>query len=291
MNDLIVAPEQELALQVSRFEFKVRKAKMYAASTIVPAQFRLYTEKKQGNSVVVVENQAAISNCLIVCDLAERMREDELTVFQSVDIIDSKPVWKSEFVAAKINSCGKFSADIDVQVTPLGKKKVEYVKTEWVQGQKQLKTLTAEVDDYEFIAFTFRHDGTRVEGSPVTVSMAIQEGWYFRAGSKWPTMTIHQGTLRAISFFGRIRIPEYLKGMKTSEEMHDIIELSQDASGSFSEPVVESKVTQVLDEIKKSKPKKESIVEANVELHTSKPIDITPTVSNNESSLDDGEPF
>lgn len=66
-----------------------------------------------------------------------------------------------------------------------------------------------------------------VESIPVSMKMAVEEGWYPKSGSKWQTeMRYQMLQYRAGAFFGRIHAPDVVMGMgKTTEERMDTIEI------------------------------------------------------------------
>ena len=64
-----------------------------------------------------------------------------------------------------------------------------------------------------------------LESSPVSIEMAIQEGWYTKAGSKWKTMTKQMLMYRAASFWTSAYAPELSMGMKTDDEIRDIVDV------------------------------------------------------------------
>jgi len=65
------------------------------------------------------------------------------------------------------------------------------------------------------------------------MDMAVAEGWFGKAGSKWQTMPEVMLRYRAASFFGKLYAPELLMGIQTAEEIHDTIDLSEMGPGSF----------------------------------------------------------
>ena len=60
------------------------------------------------------------------------------------------------------------------------------------------------------------------ESTPITMEMAIKEGWYTKSGSKWQTMPRLMLQYRAASFWQRAYAPEISMGMITQEEARDI---------------------------------------------------------------------
>ena len=75
--------------------------------------------------------------------------------------------------------------------------------------------------------------GERLESAPVTMEMAVNEGWFGKNGSKWKSMPDLMMRYRSAAFFGRIYAPELLMGLPTAEEMHDVF--SVDADGTVTE--------------------------------------------------------
>ncbi len=176
------------------FENAQRIAKALTSSSLVPKEF-------QGNQ--------NLGNAIIAMDMAQRTGAGVLAVMQSLDIIHGRPSWRATFVIAAINTSGRFS--------PL---RYEFVGTE---GK----------DDWGCRAVADDAAGNRCEGPLVNIAMAKLEGWHGRQGSKWKTMPEVMLRYRAATFFGRQFAPEILLGMRTSDEMDDIVELERDQSGVF----------------------------------------------------------
>jgi len=81
------------------------------------------------------------------------------------------------------------------------------------------------------VAWAYVMEGGRrtdevIEGTPVSIKMAVEEGWYSKPGSKWQTELKHlMLQYRAGSFFGNIHAPDVVMGMgRTSEELEDILD-------------------------------------------------------------------
>ena len=51
---------------------------------------------------------------------------------------------------------------------------------------------------------------------------AQDEGWLSKPGSKWKTMPEQMLKYRAASFFAKVHCSDYLLGIPTIEEVHDI---------------------------------------------------------------------
>lgn len=164
------------------FENSQRMAKALACSDLVPESYR--------NN---------IANALIALEIAQRIGCSPLMVMQNLNIIHGRPSWSSTFIAAAINSCGRF---------------------------EPLKfALEGKGDDRGCYAWTTaRGDakGERLSGTRVTIGMAKAEGWTTRKGSKWITMPDLMLQYRAATFFGRMYAPDVLMGMRPADEHQDI---------------------------------------------------------------------
>lgn len=213
---------------LASFELMQRAAKLLCSSTLIPAQYRAVIEKmdRYGNITDRKENPNALANAVVALNIAQRMGADPLMIMQNLFPIEGRPSWSSQFIVAAINSCGKFSP-LRFALRDLGEKEVERIETFWENKQRQTRTVKVTVTDRECIAWAMeRETGERLESPPVTMEMAVMEGWYTKTGSKWQTMPEVMLRYRAASFFGRLYAPELLMGLRTVEEVHDIIDIS-----------------------------------------------------------------
>lgn len=187
---------------------------MYSTSTIVPEAYR-------GN----------IGNCIIALDIAMRMKLNPLMCMQNLYVVQGNPAWSSKFLIATINMSGKYSA-LRYRKRVLGKVgKVKYNDLEWVKtpdGKSRKTTVVKEfdgsdIDNVECVAYaTELATGEVLEGDPVTIELAIKEGWYTKSGSKWVTMPQLMLSYRAAAFWQRAYCPEISMGFMTAEEAQDI---------------------------------------------------------------------
>lgn len=81
------------APSMSNWELAQRQAKAFAASDLVPQQFR-------GN----------LPNCLIALEMANRMGASPLMVAQNLYVVHGNPGWSSKFLVACFNQSGRFSS-------------------------------------------------------------------------------------------------------------------------------------------------------------------------------------
>jgi hypothetical protein len=172
---------------VANFETAQRMAKALATSDLVPANY-----------------QGKLANCMIAMEMAARTRSSIFAVMQNLHIIKGRPSWSASFIAAAINSCGRF----------------EPLRYEFV-GKPG-------TDEYGCYAWTRDMEGNELKGPKVTIGMAKGEGWWSKKDrngnetSKWQTMPELMMHYRAASFFGRLYAPEILMGMHSAEEIKDM---------------------------------------------------------------------
>lgn len=176
----------EVFSNASTFELAQRMARAMSQSTLVPQDY-----------------QNNIPNCLIVLEMATRIRCSPLMAAQNLDVIHGRPSWRSTFIIASINSCGRFS--------PLRFRMDGAINT-----MQRACTATAIEKD----------TGELLEGPTVSMAMAKAEGWIDRKGSKWVTMPELMLRYRAAAFFGRLYAPEMLLGMHASDEVSDVIDVT-----------------------------------------------------------------
>ncbi|WP_407971422.1 hypothetical protein ACJ51O_07935 [Burkholderia pyrrocinia] len=218
------------------FELMQRAANLLASSTLVPAAYRKTIEKtnRYGEVTESRENPNALANAVVALNMAQRMGADPLMVMQNLYIVEGRPSWSSQWIIAAVNGCGRFSP-LRFDIRKLGRKTVPYVTFEW-SGPSGNRTRTekrqdVEIEDIECIAWALeRGTDTRLESPPVSIELAVKEGWYSRNGSKWQTMPEVMLRYRSASFFGKLYAPELLMGLTTVEEAADIVDVHDDGS-------------------------------------------------------------
>ncbi len=194
------------------WELMQRVSTAFSKSSLVPQQY-------QGN----------LPNCIIAMDMAQRMGANPLMVMQNLYIVHGTPGWSSKFLIATINVSGRYSA----------------LRYEW-KG-------TPGSDDYGCRAWAIeKSTNERLDGIWVTWAMVKAEGWASKNGSKWKTMPDQMFVYRAAAFWQRAYAPELGMGLQTAEELHDVIDMERDDSGSYSMPAQAAAVTP--DDLAASKP-------------------------------------
>jgi len=243
------------------FALANRIAKAYASSDAVPAQFRAFNLKKVGRDEKWVENPNAIGNCLVAIEVARAVRMSITAVMQNADMIEGKLRWSGKFVIAAINASGRFTP-LRFQMRNLGPIEAAYKeKTGWDdQARRPIFTeRKVKVENIECIAWALpkgypepaitadqlRQYPNRmldlykalgvpvIESAPVTMRMAVEEGWYGKPGSKWQTeMRTLMFYYRSGSYFGNVHAPDIVMGMgQTSEEARDLMTFDVAADG------------------------------------------------------------
>lgn len=203
-----------------------RACKMFAYSELVPDMYKVSEKNPESK---------AIANCMIALDISNRMGASPLMVMQNLVIIYGRPSWSSKFLIATVNTCGRFNA-LQYEFTNLGKVGKITITTyekKWVNGANGGKGYYANeakqetfdgtaLDNIQCICFTTEKGKSDVlKSNAVTIEMAIKEGWYTKAGSKWRTMPQQMLMYRSASFWTNAYAPELSMGMRTEDEIRD----------------------------------------------------------------------
>jgi hypothetical protein len=205
-----------------QFETMQRVCKMFANSELVPDMYKVSQNNPEAK---------AVANCMIAISMSMRVGADPLMIMQNMVIIYGRPSWSSKFLVATVNTCGRFNA-LQYKFTEKGMLgTVDYTEYVWDNQTRSKKPVLKQFDgkkvmDIECVAYTTAKGSDKIlESSPVSVRMAVQEGWYTKNGSKWQTMTKQMLMYRAASFWTNAYAPELSMGMKTEDEVRDIIDV------------------------------------------------------------------
>jgi hypothetical protein len=212
------APVQFNFFDAEQFSVMQRVSTMFANSELVPDLYKISDKNPK---------EKAIANCMIAIETAQRIGASPLMVMQNMNIIYGRPSWSAKFLAATVNGCGRYNS-LKYKFRIIGSLKgVEYVEYVWDSNAKkklpQKRTFQEEVENIECIAYTTEKGSDEVlESVPVTIAMALKEGWYTKDGSKWRTMPRLMLQYRCVSFWTNAYAPELSMGIKTAEELADI---------------------------------------------------------------------
>ena len=278
MNELQKTNQNEAALPTSQqsgfnffdpvqFDTMQRVCSLFANSELVPDMYKISDNNPK---------EKAIANCMIAIEMAQRIGASPLMIMQNMVIIYGRPSWSSKFLVATVNTCGRFNP-LQYRFTEKGMLgKVDYTEYErtWDKtlyggkgGYKNAaKTVTfdgTKVMDIECIAFTTAKGSDKVlESSPISLRLAIQEGWYTKNGSKWRTMPKQMLMYRAASFWTNAYAPELSMGMKTEDEIRDIVDVDyEEVTATQPEDDMEKKTVSLDDEKPQETTVKEDVKE------------------------------
>ncbi len=172
-------------LDVAKFEFGKKVAAMLATSSMLPEQFR---------------GKDGVANCMILLNLADRMNVDPFMLAQNIYIVHGKPGLEAKLAIALHNGSGRFEPmEFEFQS--------EEGKEDW-----GCRAFAKEIKS-EKVLF----------GTWVTWKMVKAEGWLDKTGSKWKSMPDQMFMYRAAMFFIRTNSPETLLGLRTKDELDDMI--------------------------------------------------------------------
>ncbi|WP_241065444.1 hypothetical protein [Achromobacter insuavis] len=234
------APSTEVVNMFSAAGFALaqRIAAAYQTANAVPAAFRATTIKREKDANgdyydVEVPNPAALGNCIVAIETAQAVGMSITAVMQNANVIEGRLSWSGKFVIAAINASRRFSP-LRFRIKNRGRITANYKeKGRWNRDQRRYDMIekSVEIDDIECVAWAYVMEGGRrtdeiIEGTPVSIKMAVEEGWYSKPGSKWQTELKHlMLQYRAGSFFGNIHAPDIVMGMgRSTEEIEDVVE-------------------------------------------------------------------
>jgi hypothetical protein len=182
---------------IQSFEAVQRVCGMLSMSDLVPKMYQAGADP--------ASKAKATANCLIAYEMANRIGASPMMVMQNMYIVHGQPAWSSKFLIATINASSRF--------TPL---RYEFKGTEGA-------------DDFGCRCFAYDRSDVKKEeklhGSWVDITMAKKEGWFTKSGSKWQTMPQLMLQYRAAAFWARTYAPELSMGIKTDDEVADIVDV------------------------------------------------------------------
>lgn len=246
---IVAQPQNQVGFNFfdpEQFNTMQRVCKLFANSELIPDMYKVKYDQIPANAdentinAIKFKNQVAehkaVANCMIAIEIATRIGASPLMVMQNMTPIYGKPSWSSKFLIATVNTCGRFEPlqfrFIDKGMCGM----VDYTDYVWDNATRSKKPVAKQFDgkkimNIECVAFTTKKGSNDVlESSPVSIELAIQEGWYTKNGSKWQTMTKQMLMYRAASFWTSAYAPELSMGMRTVEEQQDIYVDYQDVT-------------------------------------------------------------
>ncbi len=174
-----------LFLDAARFEFGQRVATMLSKSTMLPEQFN------------------SVPNCMILLNLSDRMKVDPFMLAQNIYIVHNKPGIEAKLAIALFND-GRTRFKPPLQYETTGE--------------------DPKAQDYKCRAYaTLKEKDEVLRGEWIDWPMVKAEGWLDKKGSKWGTMPGQMFIYRAAMFFIRAYEPGVLLGLRTKDELDDMI--------------------------------------------------------------------
>lgn len=152
------------------------------------------------STIVPVNYQNRPENCFIALDMASRMGISPMMIMQNLYIVQGKPSFSGQAIAAMIKSHPQFR-NVELHFTG-------------AEGQDSWGA---------YVTAQRVGSGETVKGATVTIAIAKKEGWYQKSGSKWQTMPEIMLSYRAYAWFGRVYLPEAMMGLQSTEEVTDVI--------------------------------------------------------------------
>ncbi len=236
-------PEQSPALdsEVKKAEIQLRVAELQSTAEynrspagLMQRQFETYqrlAKPLSESNFVPAAYKGNLGDCVIAVEIACRLNVFPLTVMQNLCVVKGNPTWKSKFLIACVNTCGRYTT-LDYEFSIDGKVGDIQYKT-WKKDHtgKNTEVLVPfehpKIDNLVCVAVaTEKATGKRLVSPPVSIRMVVGEGWYTKDGSKWPTMTELMLRYRAASYWVSTFAPEMAMGFRTVEEQEDIEDVS-----------------------------------------------------------------
>lgn len=164
------------------FDHINRLANVYANSDLFPDHLRKGGQNK------------AIANAILCMNIAERLREDPLTVAQNIYFVGGKPGWSASYMISKANQHGVFKDPIDFEAKGEG-------------------------EDLSVTAFGVLTSTKKKVAVTVSMKTAKLEGW--TRNSKYNSMPETMLTYRAATALIRRYCPEVMVGVPPANEVED----------------------------------------------------------------------
>ena len=197
MEETKTAPTTELVTQ-QQAEIAVKSNNLDIWTSMIEKYGAPKTAEFLAQSSFVPENyRGKAADCLIAIDFSQRVHIAPLTVMQNLYVVKGKPSWSGQFCMALIKANQNF-----FNVRPV------YTGTKGTDNRGC------------YVTALRTSDGSVVDGTEVTISMAKAEGWI--SNPKWKNMPELMLAYRAAAFFARVHCPESLLGIQTVEEVEDV---------------------------------------------------------------------
>lgn len=196
-----LATVQTVFATPASFEEAQRVAKLLCSSDLVPPAYR--------------EGAKGVANCVLALDIARQLNMSPFTVMQNLQIVEGQPVWKTTYLIERFAQAG---IEPEYEFQERGQKNVSYDTWTGPKGDRRKETKTAQIND-RACRFKCQRSGKESAGPWVSLESAIKEGWYFRNGSKWPTMPEKMLMIAAAREYNKFYPVVPLNSIKTEDEL------------------------------------------------------------------------
>lgn len=199
VNNVINKSAESVQLQQQEQRNVVLDGNIYSSSASFALAQRM-ANALSSSTIVPRDYQGNIGNCLIALEMSNRIKVSPIMVMQNLYIVNGRPAWSSQYIVAMINRSGRYKTELQYQMDGQG-------------------------DSLSCYAWAEDHNGHKVKGPVITMTMAKGEGWVSKNGSKWKTMPEVMIRYRAASFFGRLNCPDMIMGIGSVDE---VVEMDAD---------------------------------------------------------------
>jgi len=159
----------------------------------------------------------AMANALYTREISLQQGIPWVEVMQNLNIVKGKPMWESRYLIERMAQKG---IEPNYEFEERGKKKVSYDVWSGPKEARRKETKALDISDRacRFVAVRGERE---TKGPWVSLEMAIQEGWYYREGSKWPTMTEKMLMYAAAREYNKYYPTVSLASIPTEDEVFD----------------------------------------------------------------------
>lgn len=192
---------------------------------IVEREFALQQRKARAYSesdIVPERYRGNIANVMIAMEIANRMRTGLIQIMQSLYVVHGMPAFEAKYMIAMINSSGILTG------------RLKYI----FSGEKNSDGYGCHAEGIEAAT------GEKLTGPRIDMAMVKAEGWL--KNTKWTSLRDLMFTYRAAAFWCRTNSPELLLGMRTVDEVEDIV-MEREINPSFTATTKPSNVQDMLD--------------------------------------------
>lgn len=204
--------QQEASIYTSpaAFEQIQRVAKVFSLSKLVPKDY-----------------QQNLPDCIVALEMANRIGIHPMMFMQHSQVVHGKPGIDGQLAISLVNTRGGFQHKLRFRYHPEDEAKRRVLKN---------------IDELGCTCWTTDRNGEVLEVS-LNIAEVKKWGWWDKPGSPWQKMPEQMLAYRTGLFFARRYCPEVLCGLRTTDELQDIVEVSPAVGGEAAGLNAQLKVT------------------------------------------------